>query len=117
MSSSRKWKFRVRHILEAISGARTYVAGMTLEDFRGDSKTVDAALTKLIVIGEAAALVPPGVQHRHDEVPWRKLKGLRNVIVHQYDRVDAGIVWNVLHGDLPPLVPLLEGVLRDEPDE
>ena len=62
MSSSRKWKFRVRHILEAISGAQGYVAGLSLDDFRADSKTVDAVLTKLIVIGEAAALVPIKVQ-------------------------------------------------------
>ncbi|MBI5445688.1 MAG: DUF86 domain-containing protein [Deltaproteobacteria bacterium] len=117
MSSSRKWKFRVRHILEAISGAQSYVAGQTLEAFRADAKTVDAVLTKLMVIGEAAALVPVEVQDRHDEVPWRKMKGLRNVIVHQYDRVDVGIVWNVIHGDLPPLVSLLENVLRVEPDE
>lgn len=117
MSSSRKWKFRVRHILEAISGAQGYVAGLSLDDFRRDSKTVDAVLTKLIVIGEAAALVPTDVQDRHAEVPWRKLKGLRNVIVHQYDRVDVRIIWNVIHGDLPPLVPLLEQVLQAEPED
>jgi uncharacterized protein with HEPN domain len=117
MSSSRKWKFRVRHILDAISGAHGYVTGQSLDDFRGDSKTVDAVLTKLIVIGEAAALVPTDVQDRHAEVPWRKLKGLRNVIVHQYDRVDVNIVWNVLHRDLPPLVPILERVLQVEPDD
>ncbi len=117
MSSSRKWRFRVRHILGAISGARGYVAGLALEGFRGDSKTVDAVLTKLIVIGEASALVPPEVQDRHPEVPWRKLKGLRNVIVHQYDRVDVGMIWNVIHGDLPPLVPLLEAVLQTEPED
>ena len=117
MFSSRKWKFRVRHILEAISGAQNYVEGMSLNDFRGDSKTVDAVLTKFIVIGEAAALVPVEVQERHAEVPWRKLKGLRNVIVHQYDRVDVVIVWNALRGDLPPLVPLLERVLLEEQEE
>lgn len=117
MSSSRKWKFRVRHILEAISTAQGYAAGLSFGDFRRDSKTVDAVLTKLIVIGEAAALVPDAVQDRHVEVPWRKLKGLRNVIVHQYDRVDVGIVWNVIQGDLPPLVPLLEKVLRVEPED
>jgi uncharacterized protein with HEPN domain len=117
MSSSRRWKFRIRHILEAISGAQGYVAGLTLDTFRADSKSVDAVLTKLMVIGEAAALVPAEVQDRHAEVPWRKMKGLRNVIVHQYDRVDVGIVWNVLHRDLPPLVPLLEEVLRVEPGD
>jgi uncharacterized protein with HEPN domain len=87
-----------------------------LDDFRRDSKT-DAVLTKIIVIGEAAALVPAEVQDRHTEVPWRKLKGLRNVIVHQYDRVDVGIVWNVIHSDLPPLAPLLEKVVLEEPED
>lgn len=117
MSFSRTWKFRVRHILEAISTARGYAAGLSLDEFRGDSKPVDAVLTKLIVIGEAAALAPADVQDRHAEVPWRKPKGLRNVIVHQYDRVDVSIVWNAVNGGLPPLVPLLERVLTSEPDD
>ncbi|MEW6487626.1 MAG: HepT-like ribonuclease domain-containing protein [Thermodesulfobacteriota bacterium] len=62
MFSSRKWKFRVRHILEAVSGAKDYLTGLSFDDFRRDSKTVDAVLTKLIVIGEAAALVPAEVR-------------------------------------------------------
>ncbi len=69
MSSRRKWKFRVRHILEAIAKARDYVGALSPDQFRRDSKTVDAVLTKLVVIGEAAALVPAEVQDRHPEVP------------------------------------------------
>ena len=47
----------------------------------------------------------------------RKMQALRNVIVHEYDRVDLGILWNVVQADLPPLVPLLERVLQEEPEE
>ena len=116
-SKPRKWKFRVRHILDAIAQSRMYVAGMTSEDLRRDPKTADAVIAKLIVIGEATRSVPDSVRDRRPEVPWHKMQALRNVIVHEYDRVDLGILWNVVQADLPPLVPLLEQVLQEEQEE
>jgi uncharacterized protein with HEPN domain len=116
-SKSRKWKFRIRHILEAIALAQSYVRGMTLDDFRRDPKTIDALIARLMVIGEATRSVPEAVQAAHAEVPWHKMQGLRNVIVHEYDRVDLGILWNVVQIDLPPLVPPLQAILERESGE
>jgi uncharacterized protein with HEPN domain len=116
-SKPRKWKFRIRHILEAIATAQSYVRGMTFENFQRDTKTVDAVITRLMIIGEATRSVPEEVQAAHAEVPWHKMQGLRNVIVHEYDRVDLGILWNVVQLDLPPLVPLLQAILAREPGE
>jgi uncharacterized protein with HEPN domain len=116
-SRPRKWKFRIRHILEAVAQAQAYVHGMAFDDFQRDPKTVDAVTTRLIVIGEATRNVPEAVQASHPEVPWHKMQGLRNVIVHEYDRIDLRILWNVVHLDLPPLVPLLQAILEREPGE
>jgi len=116
-SKPRKWKFRIRHILGAIAQAQSYVRGMTFEDFQRDPKTVDAVIARLMVIGEAARSVPEAVRTAHAEVPWHKMQGLRNVIVHEYDSIDLGILWNVVHLDLPPLAPLLEALLEHEAGE
>lgn len=116
-SNPRKWKFRIRHILEAVAQAQSYVRGMTFDDFQRDPKTVDAVIARLMVIGEATRSVPEAVQAAHTEVPWHKMQGLRNVIVHEYDHVDPGILWNVVHLDLPPLVPLLRAILEQDPGE
>jgi uncharacterized protein with HEPN domain len=116
-SKSRKWKFRLKHILKAISSVATYTTGHTYESFIRDEKTVDAVILKLAVVGEAARHIPPEIQLRHPEIPWRKMQGLRNVIVHEYDRVNLEVIWNVVQQDLPPLVPLLMDVYTSEAGE
>ncbi len=46
-------------------------------------------------------------------VPWTEMQAMRNILTHDYDRVEAGIIWDTIRTDLPPLVPLLEKVLRE----
>lgn len=64
-SRPRRWRFRLRHIVEAVEKIQGYVGGMSLEEFLTDSKTSDATLRNLEIIGEAARLVPEQVAGRH----------------------------------------------------
>ena len=116
-SKPRKWKFRIRHVLDAIAVVQSYVRAMTFDDFQRDPKTIDAVIARLMVIGEATRSVPGFVQAAHPEVPWHKMRGLRNVIVHECDRVDPGILWNVVQVDLPPLVPPLQAIIEQDAGE
>jgi uncharacterized protein with HEPN domain len=117
-SRPRKWKFRLRHIIEAAERIRGYVAGMTYAEFVGDQRTVDAVLHNFIVIGEATRHVPEPVKTRYGDVPWGEMWAMRNVVAHGYDRVNLQVVWKTVQEDLPPLAPLLQAVLEAEgPDE
>lgn len=109
----RKWKFRIRHILEAIEKTHSYTKDMDFAAFAADSRTVDAVLRNFIVIGEAVAQIPREVQDAHPQIPWALMSGMRNVLVHDYDRVRTDVVWTTIHQDLPGLVPLLERVLAE----
>jgi uncharacterized protein with HEPN domain len=111
--SPRDWRYRAEDILEAIANARSYVAGMTFERFAADTKTVRAAAYEIGVIGEAVGHLPAEVRESHPEVPWRKMQAMRNVVVHEYFRVDTRILWQTIQDDLPPLVPLLQALLED----
>lgn len=91
-----------------------YTDGMTLEAFRADEKTVDAVVRNIGVIGEAARHVPQDVQERYPDVPWAEMRGMRNVVVHEYSLVSVPIVWQTVKGNLPPLVPVLEDILQSE---
>ena len=72
-------------------------------------------LTHLVqVIGEAARKVSNEFQKKHPEIPWRKIIGMRQRIVHDYMRVDEDILWQVVTYDLPELLPLLKAILPDE---
>lgn len=62
-------------------------------------------------------MIPQRVQTRHPETPWALMRGMRNVLVHDYDRVKIPILWETIQHDLPPLVPLLRRILDSEPGE
>jgi uncharacterized protein with HEPN domain len=91
-SRPRRWRFRLRHIIEAVEKIQDYVGGMSVEAFLADSKTSDATLRNLEIIGEAARLVPEQVASRHQQVPWAEKRAMRNramrnLVAHEYDRV------------------------------
>ncbi len=113
-SRPRRWTFRLRHIVEAVEKIQSYVDGMSLEDFLADTRTSDAVLRNLGIVGEAARLVPEEVTTRHHQVPWADMRALRNIVAHDYDRVDLRIIWEAVHQDLPPLAPLLQEALLEE---
>jgi len=111
---SRDWRLRIEDILDAINKIQRYTRGMTLEDFRASDIVMDAVIQNLGVIGEAARYVPAEVQSSYANIPWDKMRGIRNVIIHEYFGISISIVWQTTKEDLPPLVPLLQRVLNGE---
>jgi len=114
---SRRWRVRVEDILQAISKIEQYTAGMTFETFRADDKTVDAVVRNLEIIGEASHNVPPPIRRRYSHLPWGKMVGIRNVLIHEYSGVSLPVVWRTVKKDLPPLVALLREMLEGEQDD
>ncbi len=115
-SDPRHWKLRIRHMLDAIAENLQYTAGMSFEQLGSDPKTLKAVVWNVTMIGEAARHIPADLEAAHPEVPWAKIRGMRNHIVHGYDVIDWEIVWTVVHQDLPPLVPALEKILKEAPE-
>jgi len=107
----RDWRFRVRDILAAVRTIADYTDGMTLAEFVGDTRTMDAVVRNLMTMGESIRWIPEPILDAHPAVPWRTLRGMRNVVVHEYFGVDPAILWETVRGDLPPLEADLEAVL------
>ena len=103
----------LRDILEAISKIKGYTAGMDREAFEGDSKTVDAVLRNLEVIGEAAKGIPESFRRDHSEVDWRKIAGLRDVLIHNYFGISMDIVWDILQKQIERLESQIRSMLQD----
>lgn len=112
---SSAWRGRIDDILEAIDTNEEFVAGMTLADFTADQRTANAVFYNFIIIGEAARHIPDDIEARYPNLPWHRMRGMRNVMVHQYLHVVLQVVCETLRDDLPPLVPLLREVLEREP--
>jgi hypothetical protein len=107
-SEARSWPLRLKDMIAAIEEIRAFTRGMGFEAFRDDPRTLKAVLWNLSVIGEAARHAPSDVMAAHREVPWAPMRDMRNRILHGYDTVDAGIVWQVVQAELPPVLAALE---------
>jgi len=101
-------------MLDAIERINAFVADMDFADFGADRKTVDAVVRNIEIIGEAAGYVPEDVQRRHPEIPWSRMRGMRNVLIHRYNDVSLPILWQTITGNLQPLVPLLRAIIEEE---
>lgn len=101
-------------ILESIRVIEDYVEGMTYEEFKEDRRTVDAVVRNFEVIGEAASNLPEELKDRHETVEWRGVVNFRNVLVHDYFRVDTGRVWDTIERNLPELRERIERVRETE---
>lgn len=110
--SPRRVDFRILDILHAIEAIFEYTTGMTFQEFRKDRKTVDSVVRNLIVIGEAASHIPSDLAGMADPIPWAEMKGMRNVVVHEYFGVSDRILWETVQNNLPEIVEPLRDLLK-----
>lgn len=85
-----------------------YCDGYTYEAFKADSKTVEACVFNLSQIGELCHIVDKSFSSSHPEIPWQEIYGLRNRIVHDYEGINLRLVWEIITGDIPPLLEALQ---------
>jgi uncharacterized protein with HEPN domain len=87
--------------------------GMSEAQFLADVRTQLAVTMSLVLVGEAAArisAIEPGFSQNHPEIPWTRIKGMRNLIVHDYYRAELPVIWQTARTALPELVTQLENI-------
>lgn len=105
---------RLRHMIDYAREAVQMCEGCGREDLDRD-RMLNLSLVRLVeIVGEAAGRVSEAWQLAHPEVPWRKIAGTRNRLVHGYDDVNFDILWNTIQDDLPPLIDQLQTILADK---
>jgi uncharacterized protein with HEPN domain len=86
---------------------------MDRPEFEGDKKTLHAVVRNLEVIGEAVKGVPPELCDRHTQVPWQRIAGLRDILIHHYFGIDIDIVWDIVQNKLPELKEQIQAILTE----
>lgn len=94
----------VDDILEAAARINLYVQGIDFAAFADDTKTQDAVIRNLEIIGEAVARLPGTFKTQHPEIEWRKITALRNILAHEYFGVSLPVIWDVVEHKLSALI-------------
>ena len=98
----------VQDMLDAAAEIRVFTDSLSRTTFGSDVKTQRAVAYNFLVLGEAARRIPESVRARFPQVPWSRIVAMRNIVAHEYHRVDVDIIWDAIQTDLPTLVSLLE---------
>ena len=108
---SRETRLFLEDIVESCDKIGRYTLGLKFEQFRDSELVVDAVARNLELVGEASKGVPNELRTRYPDVPWRKMAGLRDVIVHGYFRVDVQLLWDIVQRDVPTVRQKIAAIL------
>ena len=99
----RHYKLYIEDILDAISKIEKYTKGLTRSKFQKNTLVIDAVVKNLEVIGEASKRIPIAIKNEIPSIQWKKIVGLRNILIHEYAGIDKDIVWDIIEHKLPEL--------------
>ena len=105
--------YYLQDILETIKSCERFIEGMDFDQFVSDEKTIFAVNHALEIIVEATKHIPEEIRKAYPLVPWRRMAGIRDVIIHAYFGVNLNVVWYTANERFPELKMAIEKILKD----
>lgn len=101
-------------ILECCELLTSYTKNVKESTFTKDNQLQDAVFRRIEIIGEASKNVTPKIQKKYSTIPWSKMIGMRNILIHRYHGIDLSEAWSVIKSDVPKLKKQIQKILEDE---
>ena len=100
----------IEDIINSIKNIEEFSKNLDKEKFSKDNLRQSAIIRQLEIIGEAVKNIPNDFREKYPGVPWKKIAGLRDVIIHTYFNIDLDVTWDIIKKDLPDLKEKIEEV-------
>jgi len=104
---------RLQDIREACRLIESYVADVGFADFVGDTEKQDAVVRRIEIVGEATAHLSEATRTELSSLPFRQMRGMRNIVAHDYGHVDVALVWKAAKENIPHIRRVLDSFLGD----
>lgn len=96
-------KIFLTHILDSINLVEEYIEGKGRSEFLKSKQLQDSVIRRIEIIGEAIKNIPNDIKEKYNQIPWKEITGMRDILIHQYFGVDLDLTWQVIDKDLPRL--------------
>lgn len=107
----------IEDIVHSISLIEKFTCNIDFPEFVSNEMLNYAVVRGLEIIGEASKNIPDEIKNEYPDIPWNKMSGIRNKIVHEYFGISLKIIWNVAKKELPPLRKPLIDILKSLEDK
>ena len=94
-----------------------YIEGLDFDSFAHNNMVVDAVIRNLEIIGEAIRNIPDNFIDKYPDIPWKRMIGLRNIVIHTYFGIDLENIWKIIAENIPEVKPKIVEILNDIKDE
>lgn len=109
----RDYQDYVQDMVDSIIEIESFIAGMNFEAFSRDKKTINAVVRSVEVIGEATKKIPKNIRDNYPDIPWKKMSGMRDKLIHEYFGIDYEILWKAANDEIPPIKTTIKNILNN----
>lgn len=102
---------RIKHMLDAAHAICRFIQKSERRNLESDLMLSSALIRQLEILGEAASGVSKDFREAHSNIPWHKIIGMRNRLIHAYFDVNLDIIWNAATIEIPKIIPEIEHIL------